>query len=199
MLSELRARVSPQHWGILANIFRQVSVSYGKAGTDSRRLVPSAPGRRRAAQRLHQPHRVRVAGRVEVKRRRIRAGTCKVIHGVYSEGFENPRSRETLSRPRGARPPIARIGGIHQGQRANDLHQQAGYRNRSLKSSTSKRTWSSGGVHIDWMTPFIWGGSRCGTKIWMPGARPVAGRLRPAERQRMRGSEGRTGWGLCCR
>ena len=48
-IDALRARVPRHHWGNMAIIFRQVSVSYGKAGADSRWLVPSAPGRRRAA------------------------------------------------------------------------------------------------------------------------------------------------------
>ena len=57
-IDALRPRVFPHHWGNIAIIFRQVSVSYGKAGADSRWLVPSASGLRRAAQRLHEPHQI---------------------------------------------------------------------------------------------------------------------------------------------
>ena len=57
-IAESRPRVSPQHWGELANIFPSHSVSCAKAGADTPRFVPSAPRLRRctaAAPRAPDP------------------------------------------------------------------------------------------------------------------------------------------------
>ena len=56
--SRIAPRVSPQHWGDLANIFPSHSVSCAKAGADTPRFVPSAPRLRRctaAAPRAPDP------------------------------------------------------------------------------------------------------------------------------------------------